>query len=172
MFGEVGVFIGQALSIVAIITGFISFQMKTPKGILAFQIVTASVFSAHYFLINAPTAAMLNFLGVVMLVAYYLRGKRNKNGLFIPVFFTALTIIASVFTWNGWYSVFIMLGCAANAVGMALSDAQNIRKIYLIKSPLCLTYNIFVFSLGGIIYEVGTIISAIIGIIKNKKTQE
>ena len=47
MFGETGEIIGQALSIVAVITGFLSFQMKSARGLLAFQIATALVFSAH-----------------------------------------------------------------------------------------------------------------------------
>lgn len=34
MFGEIGMIIGQGLSLVAVITGFVSFQMKTAKGIL------------------------------------------------------------------------------------------------------------------------------------------
>ena len=39
MFGEVGIIIGQILSFVAVATGFISFQMKSAKGVLIFQIV-------------------------------------------------------------------------------------------------------------------------------------
>lgn len=44
MFGEAGYVIGQILSVVAVVLGFISYQMKTPKGMLVFQITTALVF--------------------------------------------------------------------------------------------------------------------------------
>ena len=56
MFGEIGMIIGQGLSLVAVVTGFISYQMKSAKGILLFQIITALIFSAHYLLIGAMTA--------------------------------------------------------------------------------------------------------------------
>ncbi len=51
MFGETRMMIGQALSLVAVLTGYISYQMKKTTGILFFQILTAFFFSAHYFLI-------------------------------------------------------------------------------------------------------------------------
>ena len=56
---------GQFLGVVAVIFGFISFQMKTPRGILSLQLATALVFAAHYFFIGALTATALNLLGAV-----------------------------------------------------------------------------------------------------------
>ena len=169
MFGEVGIIIGQILSLVAVATGFISFQMKTSKGILFFQILTALMFSTHYFLIGAMTAAALNLVAAIKCIFYYVRNKRNSNSLFVPIFFTVLVCITSLLTWDNWYSIFIMVGLIINAVSLSLSSPQTIRKLTLIKGPLCLTYNIFVLSTGGIIYEVATFISAIIGILKNRE---
>ena len=57
-------FIGQALGILAVILGFVSFQMKTPKGILIFQILASAVFAIHYLLIGAITAMALNLNGI------------------------------------------------------------------------------------------------------------
>ena len=65
MFEDIIYIIGQMLGIVAVILGFVSFQMKTPRGILIFQIIIAFVFSLHYLLIGAYTAVVLNFLAAV-----------------------------------------------------------------------------------------------------------
>ena len=161
--------IGQILSLIAVATGFISFQMKTSRGILILQLITALLFSSHYLLIGAPTAAALNFISAIRTFLYYIRNKRGGKGLFIPVFFTVLVAFTSILTWDGWYSLFIMLGLVVHSVSLSFSDPQNIRKTTLLKSPLCLVYNVCVLSVGGIIYEVVTFISAIIGIAKNKK---
>lgn len=169
VFGEVGYVLGQILSIVAVVLGFVSFQMKTPKGILTFQIATALVFSVHYMLIGAMTATALNFLGAVKCVCYYIRNKRSHKSMFEPVLFTTLVIFTSLLTWDEWYSIFIMLGLVVNSIAFSLSNAQTIRKLNLFKSPLCLVYNIIVLSSGGIIYETATLISSVIGIIKNRK---
>lgn len=169
LFGEVGIIIGQALSIVAVILGVISFQMRSAKGILFFQILTALVFSAHYFLIGAMTAMGLNFVAAIKCVCYYIRNKRGGKGLFIPVFFTVLVVVTSLLTWDAWYSVFIMTGLVVNSIGFSLADPQKIRKLVFIKAPLCLIYNICVLSVGGIIYEGSTFVSAVIGAWKHSK---
>lgn len=171
MFGEIEMIVGQALSIVAVVLGFISFQMKSAKGILVFQTVTALTFSAHYFLIGAMTASALNFVAAVKCVAYYVRNKRNSQSLVLPIFFTVLVFVTSLLTWDGWYSIFIMTGLLVNSVGLALPNPQTIRKLTLIKSPLCLAYNCLVLSSGGILYEAAVFVSAILGLLRAKRTK-
>ena len=172
MFDNLVNLIGQLLSLAAVATGFVSFQMKTPKGILSFQILTALLFSVHYVLIGAMTAAALNFLAAIKCVFYYVRNKRQSKALWAPVFFTALVLVTSLLTWDGWYSVFILAGLLVNSVGLSLSNPQTIRKLTLIKSPLCFVYNLFVLSSGGMIYEVAVLVSAILGLLKNRQKKE
>ena len=118
------------------------------------------------------TASALNFVAAVKCVAYYVRNKRNSQSLVLPIFFTVLVFVTSLLTWDGWYSILIMTGLLVNSVGLALSNPQTIRKLTLIKSPLCLAYNVLVLSSGGILYEVAVFVSAVLGILKNKKRQE
>lgn len=169
MFGEIGMMIGQALSLVAVVTGFVSYQMKTTKGILTFQIITAFLFATHYFLIGAMTAAVINFMGVFSGFCYYMREKRNSRTPIVPIIFMSLRWITGIFTWEGWYSLLLLVGLTASDIGLAISKPQTIRKLYLIKAPLCLSYNAIVFSTGGIIYEVATLTSAVIGLFKDRK---
>lgn len=56
---------GQFLGIVVVVLGFVSFQMKASRGILALQLATALVFAAHYYFIGALTATALYLLGAV-----------------------------------------------------------------------------------------------------------
>lgn len=170
MFGEAGNMIGQILSIVAVVTGFISFQTKSPKGLLIFQIITALIFSAHYFLIGAITAVGLNLVCAIQCLCYYIRNKRQSQTPVIPIFFTVLIVLTSLLTWDGWYSTFIMSGLVINSIGFSLSNIQTIRKLNLIKSPLCLVYNICAFSIGGIIFESASLVSSVIGLIRGRKS--
>lgn len=163
--------IGQALGIVAVILGFISFQMKTPKGILIFQVSTALVFSVHYLLIGALTAMALNLLAAVKCIVYLFRDKRGSKSLVEPIIFTVLTIITSILTWDSWYSALIMTGLVVNSIGLALPNANQTRMCMFIKSPLCLAYNLLVKSGGGVIYECAVLISSLIGIIANRKSK-
>ena len=69
--------IGQILGAIAVVLGFITFQRKTQLEIIIYRLATALVFSAHYILISAPTAAALNFLSAVTCVIFAFRDKRS-----------------------------------------------------------------------------------------------
>jgi hypothetical protein len=71
-------------------------------------------------------------------------------------------------TWEGWYSVLIMLGLMVNSIGLALSDAKKIKVAVYIKSPLCLAYNVIVTSGGGIIYECAVLISTTVSLVRER----
>ena len=145
--------------------------MKKPKGVLILQLMTALVFSAHYLLIGAMSAAGLNFISSIKCLCYYFRDKRKKKGLAIPIIFSVIITATSILTWDGWYTIFIMVGLVVLNIGLAFS-VQTIRRMNLIKSPLCLCYNICVWSIGGIVYEVATLTSSIIAIIKTGRQRK
>ena len=166
---ELAFILGQGLGAVAVILGFISFQMKTPGRILVFQIVTASLFALHYLLIGAYPAVWLNLLAVLQCAVYYLLGRRGGAGRLIPCLFVLAAVCASLLTWSGWYTVLIMLGVAVNALGLALSRAEGIRAVQLVKAPLCLSYNVIVFSIGGAVYELAVLISSLIGLVRDRR---
>lgn len=175
MFGQasfVMYIIGQALGIVAVVLGFFSYQMKTARKLLIFEIIVAIIFSAHYFFIGAITAMALNLLSTVQCVFYYIREKRQSKNIVIPIIFTALIIVTSILTWEGWYSAFVMAGLVVYSLAIALPSAQHIRYAMFIKSPLCLTYNAIVFSIGGIVYECSVLLSSLIGTIRHKRKHE
>lgn len=161
--------IGQVLGIVAVVLGFISYQMKLPRGIILTQLATAMVFALHYLLIGAVTAAVLNFLAGVKCIAYYFRDKRGSRSVAEPIIFIVLVIVSGVLTWESWYSIALMVGLVVDTVGLALSDAQMTRRFVFVKSPLCLLYNAMVFSVGGIIYECAVLASSVIGLLKYGK---
>lgn len=160
--------IGQVLGAVAVVLGFIAFQRKTQLGIIIFQCAAALVFSVHYLLISAPTAVVLNLLSAVICVCFGFRNKRQSKSVFETVISSVLIIIAGAFAWESIYSVFLIAGLVLNAVSLSFSNPQNTRCAMLIKSPLCMVYNVAAASIGGIVFECAVFISAVIGLIKNK----
>jgi hypothetical protein len=171
MTNEITFIIGQLLGIIAVITGFASYQMKTQRGIIALQMATALIFTLHYVFLGAPTAIALNLLGAVSCIFYYFRDKRGGKSVIEPIVFAALIIASGILTWEGWYSALITAGLVFNTISLTFSDPQKTRAVVFVKSPLCLIYNAIVLSGGGVIYECAVLISAIIGIIKNKRVK-
>ena len=161
--------IGQALSVIAVIIGFISFQMKTDKQVLTFQTVVTILFTAHYILLGAYDAAVLNAVGIIRNFVYYNKDKKFYSPKIFPALFAVIMVVLGLFSWENWSSVLVITGLAINTVFLSCKNPQYLRKSILVTSPMVLVYNILKFSIGGMIYESVVIVSSIIGIIRYKE---
>ena len=81
----------------------------------------------------------------------------------MTVFFVVLMTGLGVGSWQGWPSLFVIVGLVLNTVAMRFKDPQNIRRSILVTSPLVIIYDLIVRSYGGIVYESVVIVSSIIG---------
>ncbi len=124
----------------------------------------AGCFVLHFWLIGSATGMALNVVALLRNAAYYCRERQGKHGALLPVFFTAVMAIVGVFTWEAWYSVFMLAGLAINSYCMSFYDPQKVRASILVSSPMTLTYDVFVLSLGGAVYEAVAVVSAAIGL--------
>ena len=165
----IGWMIGQLFGIVAIILGFVSYQLRTKRQLLIMQTVVAIVFCVHYFLIGAYSAMAMNVLNIARNAVYDVRTRKGITSPVIPAIFVAAQVVICAIAWEAWYSIFVLLGIGINTYCMSFSNSQNVRKSILISSPLVLTYDIFASSLGGAVYESVAIISSVVGIIRNPK---
>jgi len=161
--------IGQILGFVAIILGFLSYQMKTQQKLLIVQTATIIVFCLHYLMIGAISGMAMNCICIFRNIAYYYRNKKGSNSKLIPIIFAVIIGAVGIMTWEAWYSVFVFSGLVLNTLAMSFSNPQNVRKSILVTSPLVIIYDAFALSFGGIIYESVVIVSSAIGLFRNKK---
>ena len=164
--------IGQGFGIVAIILGFISYQLRTKRQLLYMQTVVAFVFCIHYLLIGAYSATAMNFVNIIRNFAYDYRTNKNIRGKLIPIIFVVIQAIMCALTWDAWYSVFVLLGICINTYCMSNSNAQFVRKSILLTSPLVMTYDLFARSVGGTIYEAVALTSSAIGLARNARAKK
>jgi hypothetical protein len=161
--------VGQAFGILAIILGFVSYQVKTQRQILFMQSMVAVTFCIHYFMIGAYSAMAMNGVNIVRNAAYDYRNKKGIESKLIPIGFVIIQAVMCALTWEAWYSVFVLIGICINTYCMSFKSAQNVRKSIVVTSPFVLTYDIFARSIGGSIYESVALISAAIGIYRNRR---
>ena len=166
--------IANVIGVVAILLGFLSYQTKSRKGVLALQTLTTVTFTVHYLLLGAYSGMLMNVVGIARNVFYYNKEKKFFSWRGWPVVFAVIAAALGIIAWDAWYSVFVVVGITINTVCMSLS-AQNIRKSILVTSPMVLIYNIFAKSISGAIYETVAIISSAIGLYRfynGKKNDE
>ena len=163
--------IGQIFGIIATILGFISYQVRTQRQLLFMQSSVAAAFCVHYLLIGAYSGMATNAVNIVRNIIYDRRTQRGSKSKLIPIIFVAVQCVMCAMTWEAWYSVFVLLGAVTHTYCMSFESPQNVRKSILAVSPLVFTYDVFARSIGGIIYEPVALISAIVGILKHRKSE-
>ena len=163
--------IGQIFGILAIITGCLSFQMRTQKQLLLVQTLTSVIFCFHYGMIGAMTGMAMNLVNIFRNLAYDHRNQKNKTGWLVPIIFTVINTFMAILAWDAWYSIFMLVGIGINTLAMALPDPQKVRISILITSPIVIVYNVLSFSIGSVIYEVVAIVSCIIALLRNRSAK-
>ena len=168
------ILIGQILGGLNVCLGFISYQMRSAKALLAFQTAVSAVFCIHYLLIGAPTGFVLNIVCLIRNLVFAFRDKKIFSSRLVPVAFAIIIAVIGLFSWEGWHSLILIVALAANTLCLSFKDAQNIRRSILVTSPLVVVYNIIVSSYGGVVYESTAIVSSAVGLIRaarNKKAE-
>lgn len=164
-------FAGQALGVLALLLGFLSFQCKDQRRLLVVQTVMCLVFSSHYLLLGAMTGMATNGICVLRNGVYRLRFDKKRSWLLSCAFALILCVI-SVVTWDGWFSVFMLMCMTTCCFTMNIRSANAVRYWSFFTCPLAFTYDIFVRSYSGMLFESVMVCSAIIGILRSRKSQE
>jgi len=165
------IIIGQLLGLVATILTFVSYQSNTKKNLLIIQ-STATVFMCLSFLfLNAITGFALNIVCILRNIIFYFQEEGSKFHIPIAIALTALMIGVGALSWQGYVSLIPLVALAANTVFMSFGKPQLLRESILVTSSMMILYNVLVFSIGGIANEAISIVSAIIGVARFKKSK-
>ena len=167
--------IGQIIGVFGVAVLFLAYQMKVRKRLLLLQMLGVALIATQYFMINALSGAVLNIVCLIRTIFFYFaedKIKNDKRKIYgFSIFFAVLVCVFGVFSWEEWYSILLLLCLAINSFCVGVCNPQNFRKSLLLTCVLALIYNVIVFSIGGMLNEIVSIVSAIIGIIRFKKEE-
>ena len=166
------VILGHVIGAIAIGLFFLSYQIYDKKKLLIVQTLATGMLCLQYILIGAYSGFALNVVCVARNVLFYHRDKKPLSGIWLPILLALVMAFVSLFSWDGYHSLLIILGLMVNTVCMGICDSQNLRKSVLITCPLILVYNIFEASYSGMVSESISWISALIGIVRYKKDKK
>ena len=165
--------IGQILGVIAMALSILTFQFKNYKKLMLMQILAASAFVSHYFVIGGVNGVISNAVSIVRNIAFILLVGKGNIKVIVAFIFAAIMVGLNLFFWEGVATIFICLGMIANTASVSLNNTQHVRIVIMIACPLMLVYTIINFSVGGIINEVLVFVSSIVGLIRHrvKKTE-
>ena len=171
--------IGQIISIAAMGCNILSYQNKSQKHLLVFQLLGGVLFAISFFLLGATVGAILNLIAVIRALMFLFSEKlKMSHPLWLFAFMVSyVTVYILTFTVFGTkpslvnflIEILPVIGMTALSVGFMFEDSSKVRVLGLVSSPAWLIYNIYYLSVGAIICEALSLISIFIGILRHDK---
>ncbi len=150
--------LSQILMLIAAGTDFLSLQYKKREYTFLCLIISATLISAHYFLLNKVAAGVIVLISVLRFITCYF--TTNKKYLLI---FIALNTISLFFTYTEIYDLIIYTGILIFMIGNFQKDNRLMRKIMMVGTSIILLYNIIIFTPMGVVLEGTFLISNFLG---------
>lgn len=181
--------VAQIMGIFGMILISSSYQMKSQRKLIIFQLFGAGFFFLNFLLLGIAagvllTGAVMNLLGVVRSFVFSNRKKFHAENpawlvVFVSLYLIAYVLVFTVFGTKPTPKNFIVellpvIGMTSTTFAFFSKKSDVSRKLGFINSPAWLIYDVINFSIGGIITEILSLASIVIGIIRHdrKKNDE
>ena len=157
--------IGQIFGLLGTAAAIASFQMKENKKFFIFQGIMGISFVLNYLFLGELSGCFMEFFCIVRAGVFALGKKSHK--WWVLMLLEGAFVAVTALTYDGWLSVVLLVVHLVGTLAMWSDNGKFIRFAQLFcVSPGWLTYNIAVFSIGGIICEVMNIVSAVVSFVR------
>ncbi len=157
---------GQIVGIVATLIITSAYQANTKKGLLMIQSPGIAVLCVSYLLLGATSGFVLNVVCLIRNICCFFVHEGTRRHKIVTGILMVVMGVMGVLSWEGYLSLILIVALVANTFFIALGRPQILRYSIIVTSTLCLIYNIVIFSIGGILLEAISVISAIVGSIR------
>lgn len=153
--------VAQLLGFCGTLGGMLWPFFRSRTAMLLVQLVPCLCFALHFAMVGAPTAAALNGLAALQVVAALAVG--DGRPAFRIVYLLILPVIAAVMavTWTGLPSAFAAAGMALISLARYQTQVARFRGTMLVALPCWFVHNSLVGSVPGMISDVtGIVVNA------------
>ena len=153
----------------------ISYLQKNRNKVLILNIIVDILHIAAMCLLKGYSGAAMGLVSLYrdIFLLIYSRKKNSKNrDIFILITSVILIIIFSFVTYNGIFSMLSIVATLITTFAIWQKNVKYYKFFGIISSLLWILYNVFVFSVVGIVLESIILIFSIIGYIKEIKTKK
>ena len=176
--------ITQIIGIFAMTFNILSYQQKTQRRILAWQLIASALFTINFFMLGAYVGAMLNAVGIIRSIVFLYKNKLHTDHPLWLAGFALVYILSYVLTFtvfgkeftpaNAILEILPVIGMTLTTFGFRYKEAKTSRLIGFVNSPLWLIYNLLVSrSIGAICCDSFSLLSVIVGYFRlDKKKKE
>ena len=160
--------IAQIIGIFAMLFHILAFQFKSNKNVLLCFGAGSLLFSLNYFLLGGLSGAGFNLINIFRSATAV--NKKTHNNVFFGIT-CLLYLMVAILTYDNPWTIVLLLAQLVATYSLWYKDGAFIRRAQIsFVSPVWLINNIFVtFTVGGIICEAFSILSALVSFIRYGK---
>ena len=163
------VYVVGALGIAA---NVIIYQQKSGKKLVFWKLISDVLWALQYIMLGAYSGAAIAVIGIFREIVFYNNDKKWARSRLWLLFFICVSVLSGILTFKSVFSLLPMVASVLSILGFWRKSPSLSRVLAFPISASMLTYDIYAVSYMGIVNEVLTIISAVIGIIRYLKTKE
>lgn len=163
--------IAQGFGILGLVITFLSFQEKNNKKFFIKQGLAGLMFALNFLIIGAVAGMLYNVVNLIRGAIFSKNDKKLWRVILVVALYTASYIIALMSVLDDPLQIFLSTITWATLSGMTVfmfkGNGKHIRYFqFFFSSPSWIIYNIFNFTLGGLICEICSMLSVIISFIR------
>lgn len=171
--------LSQVFIIINYIFLVMTYQSKSRKNILIYNFGALIATGISYIFLSAYSGLAMVFVAIIRNIIFIIdekkNGKSTKNGTkdyIILAILYILSIISAIFTYNGILSMMSVVATMLYTYSVWQKNTKTYKALGILIGALWIIYNIYIFSIFGIILEVILAISSITGFIRENKKED
>ena len=162
--------ISQTIGIIAFIISLVAYHRNKKEKILGNMILSNILNLVHYILLGAYTGCITKGLAIFRDGFIILKENNEKyNKKFFLYIFVIIYVISSVVSYKNIWSLFPLIAAVIYLIPIWGGNKKIVKQTALFFYFLWLIYNIFIFSIAGIISNIISIISTAIAVFNENK---
>lgn len=163
--------LAQICGIIALIVTVIAVQFKTKEQIVMCSILANLVVSIQFLLLNAITGAVISIINTIRcIIFYYYKKKDRKPSLIVLLIFEVIAVVSGIISWQNLWSIIPIIVTVVYTYGLWQDNVKVIRITTGVAGFGWAIYDIIVMAYVGAIQETSQLISAIIALVRNRKS--
>jgi len=168
--------ISQIFTIISYIFLASTYHAKKRKNIIILNCLVQIAFAIAYILLKASTGLAMSIVAlsrnIAMMINENQKGKMKKINVTILLPTVIASIVLSMFTYEGFWSLLPVIATILYTYAICQTDIKKYKLLGIPIEIMWVCYNIYIKSIFGIILEIVTLISCIIGYILQKRTRK
>lgn len=170
---EISYIISQIFVVMAMLSLGSSYLVKDKKIIMILCIICSLFYGVQYLLLGAISGMLMNLVGIIRDIWFYINAKNNKKNNIIVLFvLIIISILFSIYSFNGIFSIIPLVATILFTYSVWQDNNKIYRYLAIPISILWIIYNVYIYSVFAIISECILLIIKIIGVIKLYKSKE